>query len=43
MAHRSAKGERLESPYHYAKNLNEKVLSQLSEELVELSGSSDSS
>ena len=43
MAHRSAKGEKLESPYHYAKNLNEKIIFQLSEELVEFSGSSDSS
>ena len=36
MAHRSAKGEALESPYQYSKRLTEKISSQLSEKLAGL-------
>jgi transposase len=37
MAHRSANEENLESPYQYAKKLNETITAQLSEELKSLS------
>lgn len=37
MAHRSAKGEDLESPYQYATRLNEMLMTQISKELSALS------
>lgn len=41
MAHRSAKGEKLESPYRYAEKLNNEISSRLSKELAEISPPSD--
>jgi transposase len=41
MAHRSANEEKLESPYQYAKRLNEEITLQISEQLSELSKQPD--
>lgn len=41
MAHRSANGGELESPYHYAKKLSDKISSQIEEELKALPKSPD--
>lgn len=43
MAHRSAKGEELESPFNYASRLNSEISSRLSEELSTLLKKSESS
>ena len=37
MAHRSAQGEELESPYNYSERLNEEIKSKLSQEIAQLS------
>ena len=42
MAHRSANGEELESPFTYAKKLKDQILSRLATELKEVSKQSDS-
>jgi transposase len=43
MAHRSAKGEQLESPYRYATRLNEEITARLTKELLKSLKHTDSS